>query len=140
MNTASKRFAEIRLKDKAQFEVDITAKLVENFAKLSGDYNPLHTDARYAKTTSFGETIPHGMIAGALFSRLIGMYLPGERSLYLSQTLFFRKPMRVGMEAIISGEVTHLTHAQHTVVVATTLCNKKNGDVLVDGEAMVKIV
>lgn len=126
--------------ERAQFEINITEKLVDEFAKVSGDYNPLHTDEAYAKNSPLGGRIAHGMIAGALFSRLLGMYLPGEKCLYLSQSLFFRKPIRIGTEVIVLGEVQHKTDSLQALTIRTCVSNKQTSEALVDGEAIVKML
>ena len=135
-----KKFGDIRVGERAQFEITITEELVDAFAKLSGDYNPLHTNEVYAKNSPFSSRIAHGMLAGALFSRLLGMQLPGEKCLYLSQSLFFRKPMRIGIKVVVSGEVLHKTDSLQTLTIQTRVSDKQTDEVLTDGEAIVKLV
>ena len=136
----SKQFSEIAVGERAQFEVTLTAELVDAFADVSGDYNPLHVDEAFAKNTHFGARVAHGMLAGALFSRLLGMHLPGEKCLYLSQSLFFRKPMLIGAEVIVSGEVLHKGESLQTLTLSMRVIDKYSGEVLTDGEAVVKMV
>jgi len=76
------------------------------FARLTGDFNPLHCDRAYGEKTQFHRNIVHGMFIGSLFSTLVGMYCPGEKCLYLSQTLRFKKPIFVGDEVVVRGTVT----------------------------------
>lgn len=140
MSAVIKTYAEIVIGDKAEFEIPITTSLVDQFANLSGDQNPLHVDEVFAEKTSFGERIAHGMLAGAFFSRLIGMHLPGTHSLYLSQSLFFRKPMRIGITVMISGEVRHKGDALQILTMAMQVRDKNTGEVLTDGEAIVQIL
>ncbi|TSC68817.1 MAG: acyl dehydratase MaoC [Parcubacteria group bacterium Gr01-1014_56] len=123
-----------------QFEVVVTEELVDAFAKLSDDFNPLHMDEVYAKKTAFKGRVVHGMLGGAFFSRLIGMHLPGARSLYLSQSLSFRKPMRIGMEVIVSGTVLHKADSLQTITLLMQVSDKGSGEVLTDGEAIVKML
>lgn len=137
---SEKKFDDIFEGDKAQFEITITGELIDAFVALSGDSNPLHTDEHYATETPFGGRIAHGMIAGALFSRLVGLYLPGKYSLYLSQTLLFKKPLRIGTNAIIEGIVTQKTDAVRTLTLSTMMHNKTSGEVLVEGEAKVRLL
>ena len=144
MNTsthaAAKTFLDIAVGERAQFEVAITTELVDEFAKLSGDFNPLHTDEAYARGTAFNGRIAHGMLAGALFSRCIGMHLPGMHSVYVSQSLFFRKPMRIGVKVVVSGEVRHKTESLQTLSLMMRVSDNSSGEVLVDGEAVVEMV
>ncbi len=144
MNTsrraAVRAFEDITVGQRAQFEVVLTPELVDAFAEVSGDMNPLHTEEAYAQSTPFKGRVAHGMLAGAFFSRLIGMCLPGKHSVYLSQSLFFRKPMRIGAEVLVSGEVLHKGESLHTLSMHMRVAEKQSGDVLADGEAIVKIL
>jgi len=82
-----------------QCEACVTQEDVTTFAKLSGDFNPIHLDENYAEKTIFGGCIIHGMLCGALISKVLGTVFPGKGSVYRSQTLKFLKPIRPG-EAI----------------------------------------
>ena len=134
----TKQFSEFAVGERASFTVDITGDLVEKFAQLSGDQNPLHVDAAYAGATVFGSCIPHGMIAGMFFSRLIGMYLPGKHALYLSQTLKFHKPLPLG-GVTVQGIIIAKNDALHVVTVETTVLDSQDS-LLIDGQAVVKIL
>src|SRR5271163_3699431 len=100
-------YGEIAVGDHALFAVVIDEAMVRAFSEFSGDKNPLHMDEQYARGAAPGQRIAHGMIIGAFFSRLVGMYLPGKYSLYLSQSLRFQNPIVLGENVIIKGEVTH---------------------------------
>ena len=65
----------------ARFSKTITAEDVQGFAALSGDFNPLHLDAEFARKTTFGRPVVHGMLLGSFVSRMIGMQLPGAGAL-----------------------------------------------------------
>jgi acyl dehydratase len=130
-------YKNIAVGDEASFETTITAETVSAFATLSGDYNPLHVDSAFGAQSSFGHTIPHGMIGGAFFSRLVGMELPGKHALYLSQILRFAKPLPLGT-VIVKGVVTKKTDAAQTITLDTTISDS-GGEVLVRGEALVRI-
>ena len=118
----------------------ITADVVEEFARMSGDRNPLHTDEAYGKTTPFRGRVPHGMIAGMFFSRLIGMYLPGKYALYLSQTLKFHKPFPMEDSIIVRGTITDKSDAHKAVSMTTVAVHLPTGALLVDGQAIVKLL
>lgn len=135
-----KTFDEIREGDTAQFEIVIDEALVQKFADLSGDTNPLHMDAEFARKTPLKERVAHGLLGGALFSRLVGMYLPGTYSLYLSQSLFFRRPILIGTTIIVSGTVVQKIDSMKTLKMSTILTDSETGKVLTDGEAMVKVL
>ena len=132
-------YEEISVGQKASFVVLITEELIASFAQLSGDKSPLHVDPEYAATTGFGRPVAHGMIAGALFSRLVGMELPGKYCVYLSQQLTFHRPMFAGDEVVVSGEITNKSDAVHTVMIATAVHKEGSGELLVDGRALVRV-
>jgi acyl dehydratase len=131
-------FNDIMIGQREEFTIRITAEVIENFAKLSGDYNPLHMDDDYAKMTKFGKRVSHGMLLSSFFSRLIGMYLPGENALYFSQSLDFQQPCIVDDEIKVIGEVIDKSPATKMITVKTTIYNQSN-DCLVNGVAKVLV-
>lgn len=133
-------FNSLKEGDSESFEVVITDKLIASFAKFSGDHNPLHCDSSYAAQTESGRIVAHGMIIGALFSRLIGAYLPGKYSLYLSQNLEFRKPIFAGMNIIIEGKITQKVEGLKIVKINTMAYSAASRKILVSGEALVKLL
>ncbi len=137
---AEKTFDQITVGDKAQFEAVIDDSLVQTFSDFSGDHNSLHTDAVYAETTPLGACVAHGMLGGAFFSRLVGMYLPGKYCLYLSQSLSFRKPVRIGTKVVVSGTVIQKVDAFHTLRIVTEIRDLQTDDLFTDGEAVVRVL
>jgi 3-hydroxybutyryl-CoA dehydratase len=99
----------------------VTERDHEQFAVLSGDFSPLHTDEDYASRTPYGRRIVYGMYLGALMSRLIGMYLPGRRSLCLAQSLDFIQPVYIGDEVEVSGEVQRKQDTTRTLILRTAI-------------------
>ena len=89
-------------------------KTVENedvigFAELSGDHNPIHLSEHFARKTRFGQRIVHGLYTASLISGVIGMRLPGPGAVYVSQTLNFLGPVKIGDTVDVSVEVVGLT-------------------------------
>jgi 3-hydroxybutyryl-CoA dehydratase len=112
-----------------------SAAVVEAFAELSGDVNPVHLDEAYARTTSFGERIAHGMLTAAYISAVIGTRLPGPGAIYLNQTLRFRRPVHLGDTVTARVTVTALDARRGRVTLAT-VC-EVNGKTVVEGEALI---
>lgn len=110
---------------------------VRLFAQLSEDFNPLHLDETFASETPFGRPIVHGLLLSSLFSGLLGQKLPGEGSVYLGQTLSFKKPIFVGEEVTAQVEVTQIREDKPIATLATRIFDC-HGDLAVDGEAVVK--
>ena len=125
-------FDELTIGQKATFTKKIDEQLVDDFAKLSGDLNPLHMNEEYAKNTKFGKRVCHGMLLASFLSQLVGMYLPGKNSLYFSQSLNFRNPCFVNDEITIEGEIIEKKSSINFITLKTTIHNQ-NDICLVDG-------
>jgi 3-hydroxybutyryl-CoA dehydratase len=111
----------------------VTETDIANFAGVSGDTNPLHLNAEFAANTRFKQRIAHGMLSAAYISTLIGTRLPGPGCLYISQTLRFTAPVRIGDTVIATATVTDIDTTRRRVKLST-VC--RVGDtVVVDGEA-----
>ena len=103
---------------------------VSLFADLSGDANPIHLCDRYAANTKFGQRIAHGMLTASLVSALLGTRLPGPGAVYLSQTLTFLAPVKIGDVVMARVEVMELVAERRR---ARLFC-----ECLVDGKAVLE--
>lgn len=121
--------------DRRTVTVQVTDQMVKQFAEMSGDFNPIHMDEEYAKTTRFGRRIAHGMISGALISRALAMELGGE-GIYLSQTLKFLKPIFIDDEVIVELHVASVRESKGIANLETTV-KKTSGELVVKGDAMI---
>ena len=99
-------YNEIQIGQTARYTKKIEQQDITLFAAASGDVNPVHLDDDYASTTPFKERIAHGMLTGAVISAALAMELPGPGTIYLSQTLRFRLPVRIGDTVSVLLEVT----------------------------------
>ena len=131
-------FDEIEIGLKHSFEVIINDEIVDNFAKISGDFNPLHMDEQYAIKTKFGKRVCHGMLLSSFFSRLVGMYLPGKNALYFSQNLNFVGPCFIGDQVTVKGEVIDKSESTKIIKLETTIKNQ-DGKSLIEGTAQVLV-
>lgn len=131
-------FEQINVGDVFSFEKLIDDELVDCFAALVGDHNPLHMDAVYAKENGFEGRLAHGLLVGGLFSTLVGMLCPGERALYLSQSLNFKRPVVAGKEVLIKGEVLDKFESTRVIKLKTVVYDQR-GAIAVEGEALVKV-
>ena len=125
-------FENLFVGQKANFFKKIDFALVNDFAKISGDFNPLHMSEEYASTTNFGKRVCHGMLLASFFSQLVGMYLPGKNSLYFSQTLNFRNPCFIDDNITIEGEIIEKKLNMKLIILKTTIHNQ-DGKCLIDG-------
>jgi len=119
-----------------EFDVIITQSLVDDFAKISGDYSPIHMNEEFAKLTKFGKKIVHGMLLASLLSRMVGMYLPGKYALYSSQTLEFHNPCFIGDKITVSSIVNDKSESTKIIKVESKITNEKK-DILLYGEGRI---
>ncbi|MCP4394073.1 MAG: MaoC family dehydratase [Alphaproteobacteria bacterium] len=128
-----------------ELEVGMTASLAKTitdadilmFAAVSCDSNPVHTNEEYAKNTMFKGRIAHGMISAGLISAVFGMKLPGPGCIYVSQSLKFRAPVRIGDTLEARVELTELVEAKKFATFRTTAYVGETK--VVDGEATLMI-
>ena len=111
--------------------------LIRQFAAVSGDHNPVHLDDAYAATTRFGGRIAHGMLGAALISSVLGMQLPGPGTVYLSQTLSFRRPVKLG-DRVVSEATVIALDAEKSRATLKTVCRVGDKPVI-EGEAVVMV-
>lgn len=126
----------IRIGDKASKIFKVTENQISLFAHASGDLNPLHLDEEYAKKTIFGQRIAHGMLTASYISCILGTILPGEGSIYLKQSIDFKKPVYIDdiIEAIVV--VTDINKGNVTL---STICMNQEEEIVISGEALVKV-
>ena len=128
----------IKIGDRVSLSKVFTEEDVIQFASLSKDTNPIHLDDSYAADSVFGTRIVHGMLVASLFSGLIGVELPGAGSIYLGQTLKFVAPVHIGEEITASVEIVKIREDK-PIVTLRTVCSNNEGQVLIEGEAVVKV-
>lgn len=112
------------------------AREIALFAAVSGDVNPAHLDPDWAATTPFGGVIAHGMLSAGYISALLGTTLPGPGTIYLDQSLRFRRPVRPGDRLTTTVTVTAKDDAKKRVTLDCT-CTNQNGEAVVTGTATV---
>jgi 3-hydroxybutyryl-CoA dehydratase len=128
-------FDELSLGQTAERQHVVGARDLEAFAEVSGDTNPVHLDEDYARRTAFGGRIAHGMLSAAYISAVLGTQLPGPGAIFLSQSLRFRRPVRIGDEVTARVTVTALDDRRGHATLATVCL--VNGKPVLDGEALV---
>ena len=128
-------FDELSVGQSAEMSRVVGVGDIETFAEVSGDANPVHLDEAYAATTTFGERIAHGMLSAAYISAVLGTKLPGPGAIYLSQSLRFRRPVKIGDLVTARVTVAALDPAKGRVTLQTVCV--VDGKTVVDGEALV---
>ena len=127
----------IKIGDIYTHDFQFSQEEVNQFAQVTGDKNPVHTDPKYAATTMFKRPIMHGMLSASLFSKVFGTLFPGEGTIYLKQSLSFLRPMYVdtSYEAIFT--VKEIVTERNRAVVETIIKDKSTGAICTSGEASV---
>ncbi|MFJ1267735.1 bifunctional enoyl-CoA hydratase/phosphate acetyltransferase [Legionella lytica] len=129
-------FDEISIGDSASLKRTLTQKDIELFAVMSGDVNPAHVDAEYAKTDMFHKIVGHGMWGASLLSTVLGTELPGPGTIYLDQTLKFESPVGIGDTITVTLTVTEKVQEKN-IVMLDCLCVNQFGKTVISGYAKV---
>ena len=116
----------------------VTEEDVQRFAEATGDRNPVHLDVEVAAASVFGRRVAHGMLSASLISAVLGTKLPGPGTIYLSQSVRFRGPVYLGDTVTASVTVTALDLKRSQCVLETSVHNE-SGDIVLDGEARVRL-
>jgi 3-hydroxybutyryl-CoA dehydratase len=130
-------FEELTVGQEASQSNTVTADIIRAFADVSGDRNPVHVDAEYAATTMFKERIAHGMLSAAYISAVFGMQLPGPGAIYISQTLNFKAPVKIGDTMVTTVKVAELVPEKKRAKFEC-VCTV-NGKPVVQGEAVLMV-
>ena len=128
-------FEDLQIGQTARIGKTITEADILLFAAVSLDTNPVHLDAEAAASSIFKERVAHGMLSAGLISAVLGTRLPGAGTVYLSQSLRFRAPVRIGDTVTAEVEVTALDPARKRATLKTT-CTV-GGKSVIEGEATV---
>lgn len=131
-------FDELAAGDAAEFSKTVTEADVVLYAGITGDLNPAHVDEVAASASRFGGRIAHGMLVAGFISTVLGTRLPGPGTIYLSQSLRFTLPVRLGDTVTARVEVAELVPAKRRARLVTTVRNQR-GETVVEGEATVMV-
>ena len=127
---------QLKLGDSAQLSNVISEEVIHDFAKATGDFNPIHLDQAYAEKTRFKGRIAHGALSIGFISGVLANLLPGPGSIYLSQEIKFLAPVRIGDTLIAKVEVIELIPDRNRARFRTTCINQKD-EVVADGTAWI---
>jgi len=130
-------FEDLKVGMQATIGRTITETDLRNYSGVSGDTNPMHLNEEFARQTPFHGTIVHGMLTASLISAAVGTKLPGPGVIYMSQTLKFLAPVRVGDTVYAQITVRQLIPERHRAVLDTQCFVKDT--MVIDGEALVKV-
>lgn len=121
----------------AAFSKTISECDVYSFAGITGDFNPLHVNAKKAEEMRFGKRIVHGMLTASFLSTVIAGYMPGPGTIYLEQNTRFLKPVYFGDTITATVTISELL-GKGNVKLRTTVTNQ-DGIAVIDGTAIVRL-
>ena len=124
-----------RVGDSAEVKKTFSEQDVLRFAEITGDRNPVHISEEFAAGTRFKGRIVHGILTSGLISAVIGMKLPGPGCLYLSQSLSFLAPVKIGDEITARAEISEVISEKRLRL--RTQCFNQRNEMVLDGEAVI---
>lgn len=126
----------VRVGDCASYTKTFTEEDVALYARITGDLNSVHLDEEYAGKTIFKGRVIHGMLTAGLISTVLGTRLPGLGTIYLSQSLKFLAPVRIGDTVTAMVRVVEINEENRKARLETVCTNQAGTEVLA-GEAVV---
>ncbi|MEH6940555.1 MaoC family dehydratase [Bacillus sp. JJ722] len=129
-------YEDLKIGDEASFSKTVSEADIYHFAGITGDFNPLHVDKEFAKTTIFKERITHGILTAGFISTVIGMKLPGINTIYLSQNLNFLAPVKIGDTVTAQVKVMEKKD-QKKIIRLQTIVKNQHDELVINGEATV---
>ena len=125
----------LKVGQKAQRSITLTSEHVRSFAKLSGDYNPLHFDEDFVKRTKFGKLVVQGGLTTGLLHALVAMDMPGPGTVFLSQNWKFTAPVFIGDTITAEAEILSLHEKKPVSQLGIIIKRESDGEVVLKGEA-----
>lgn len=129
-------FADLQIGDKGSMTKTVSEHDIYAFAGITGDFNPIHVDAEFAKKTMFKERIAHGMLSAGFISAVLGTTMPGPTNVYMSQEIIFKAPVKIGDTVTATVELIEKIEEKHRLIFRTTVTNQ-DGVMVIDGKAKV---
>ncbi|RAO99156.1 enoyl-CoA hydratase [Petrotoga sp. 9PW.55.5.1] len=130
------KYEEIKINQTYETQKIITGQMVETFAEITGDKNPLHLDEEFASKTIFKKRIAHGILSLGIISSVLGMEFPGPGTIYMKQETKFLKPIYIDEKITIKITVKEKIPDKSRLILVTQII-KEDGSLGIDGEALV---
>ncbi len=138
-SSCSADFASLKVMDQVVLRKHFTEADIEAFARLSGDFNPIHVNEAFAVRTRLQRRIAHGMLSAAYISGLVGMHLPGPGALWMQQSFEFVKPIFIGDDVEFLLRIEQKSNGTRTVVVRVEARNQ-HGVLVLRGQGTVMVL
>jgi acyl dehydratase len=131
------KFNELSIGQSASLVKTFSKEDVSDFAKVTGDFNPIHIDEEYSSNTRFGRCIVHGTFYSSIVGTILGTILPGLGTILVTQEHKFVKPVFVGDTLMIKLQIIEL-HSEKHLVTLSIECSNQNNDIVMQGVTIVK--
>ncbi len=118
------RVSDLQAGVKASFDAVVTTTMLDQFAQLSGDTNPLHADAEFAQARGYPGRVAFGMLTASFYSTLAGVHLPGRHALLQGVDASFVAPVFAGDRLTVTGEVAVVHEALRQIEVRAHIINQ----------------
>ena len=122
----SYKFVDINVGLEESISVRVNSEKLDKFLKISGDINPLHTDAEYSKSKGFSDRVVYGMLTSSFFSTLVGVYLPGKYCILQGVDIQFSQPVYIDDILTITGKVSYINEAYKQLEIKAVIINQDN--------------
>jgi 3-hydroxybutyryl-CoA dehydratase len=132
-----KTFADLAVGMTVSIENTVSEQDVIDFARVSGDHNPLHMDEEYARTTQFKGRIAHGALTASYISAILGNDLPGPGAVFMELNLKFVRPVRIGDKVTSTAEVIEMVERGYRVRLGVK--GEVDGKICMKGDALVMV-
>ncbi|KXS56463.1 MAG: hypothetical protein AMR96_02585 [Candidatus Adiutrix intracellularis] len=132
----SQTYTLIEIGEEASLSLLVSVNVVENYARLVGDLNPIHLDDEYATSSFFKKRVAHGMLAAGLISAVLGTRLPGPGTIYLNQNLEFKRPIYIGDTITARVRVLEKNYHHEKIKLRTWVENQVD-QAVIDGSALI---
>lgn len=116
---------DIKLGMMEEFKVKVTQEMQDKFREISGDVNPMHSNCKFAQKQGFSNVLVYGMLTAAFFSKLVGVYLPGEKCLFQEcKDIKFHLPVYINDELNVKGEIVDIDERFRRITIKALIYNK----------------
>jgi len=120
-------FSDLKTGHQESFSVTLSDEMMEQFKNITGDINPLHLDAEYARKAGFPDRVVYGLLTASFYSTLVGVYLPGKYALFLgAKKMNFHRPVFVGDRLTVTGTIANLNEAFKVIEIKATIVNQRS--------------
>ena len=124
MKVFNKKFSQIKINQNEKFNTYITEEKLKQFVSISGDKNPLHLNKKYAQHLGFKENIIHGLLISSLYSKLVGVYLPGKYAVIGKISINFHNPLYLSEKIQVSGKIISKDNRFKNIIIRAQILKK----------------